>query len=75
MSQSSPDMNTQPQRPGIDFPGVGCGLVIQRDDGKILMLRRMKRPRPGLGALLAARWIRWNHLWKRPAVKPRKKPA
>lgn len=48
MSQSSPDMNKQqPQRPGIDFPGVGCGLVIRKDDGKVLMLRRLKAPEAG----------------------------
>lgn len=29
--------------PGIDFPGVGCGLVIKRD-GKVLLCRRMKSP-------------------------------
>lgn len=32
--------------PGIDFPGVGCGLVIRRD-GKVLLCRRMKAPEAG----------------------------
>lgn len=32
--------------PGIDFPGVGCGLVIKRD-GKVLLCRRMKSPEAG----------------------------
>jgi ADP-ribose pyrophosphatase YjhB (NUDIX family) len=31
-------------RPGIDFPGVGAGLVILRDDGRVLLCRRIKAP-------------------------------
>ncbi|KKX33833.1 NUDIX domain-containing protein [Rhizobium sp. LC145] len=34
-------------RPGIDFPGVGAGLVILRDDGKVLLYRRVKAPEAG----------------------------
>lgn len=34
-------------KPGIDFPGVGCGLVIQRADGHVLMCRRLKAPEAG----------------------------
>lgn len=33
--------------PGIDFPGFGAGLVIQRDDGKILLYKRLKAPEAG----------------------------
>lgn len=33
--------------PGISFPGVGAGLVIRRDDGKILLCRRMNAPEAG----------------------------
>ncbi|MDP9836673.1 ADP-ribose pyrophosphatase YjhB (NUDIX family) [Neorhizobium huautlense] len=33
--------------PGIDFPGVGCGLIIQRADGKVLLYRRVKAPEAG----------------------------
>ena len=33
--------------PGIDFPGLGVGLVILRDDGKVLLYRRMKAPEAG----------------------------
>ncbi|ABR60324.1 NUDIX domain-containing protein [Sinorhizobium medicae] len=29
--------------PGVDFPGLGCGLAIVRD-GKILLCRRLKAP-------------------------------
>lgn len=29
--------------PGIDFPGVGCGLAVVKD-GKLLLYRRMKAP-------------------------------
>jgi ADP-ribose pyrophosphatase YjhB (NUDIX family) len=32
--------------PGIDFP-VGAGLVILRDDGKVLLCRRLKAPEAG----------------------------
>ncbi|WP_331374396.1 NUDIX hydrolase [Sinorhizobium chiapasense] len=32
--------------PGVDFPGVGCGLAIMRD-GKILLCRRLKAPEAG----------------------------
>ncbi|UIK07376.1 NUDIX domain-containing protein [Neorhizobium galegae] len=34
-------------KPGIDFPGVGAGLVIVRDDGKVLLCRRLKAPEAG----------------------------
>lgn len=34
-------------RPGIDFPGVGAGLAIVRDDGKVLLCRRLKAPEAG----------------------------
>jgi len=33
--------------PGVDFPGVGCGLVIQREDGRVLLCRRLKAPEAG----------------------------
>ncbi|WP_137131227.1 NUDIX domain-containing protein [Rhizobium sp. FY34] len=33
--------------PGIDFPGFGVGLVIRRQDGKILLYKRMKAPEAG----------------------------
>jgi len=32
---------------GVDLPGVGCGLVIRRADGRILLCRRMKPPEAG----------------------------
>lgn len=34
-------------RPGIDFPGVGVGLVIGRADGLVLLYRRMNAPEAG----------------------------
>ena len=34
-------------KPGIDFPGVGAGLVILRDDGRVLLCRRLKAPEAG----------------------------
>jgi 8-oxo-dGTP diphosphatase len=33
-------------KPGLDFPGVGSGLVIQRD-GKVLLYKRVKPPEAG----------------------------
>ncbi len=33
-------------KPGIDFPGVGSGLVIRRD-GKVLLYKRVKAPEAG----------------------------
>lgn len=32
--------------PGVDFPGVGVGLVLLRD-GKVLLCRRLKAPEAG----------------------------
>lgn len=34
-------------KPGADFPGVGCGLVIQRADGRVLLCKRLKAPEAG----------------------------
>ncbi len=34
-------------KPGVDFPGVGCGLVIQRADGRVLLYKRLKAPEAG----------------------------
>ena len=33
-------------RPGIDFPGVGCGLAVMKD-GKLLLCRRLRAPESG----------------------------
>lgn len=33
-------------RPGVDFPGFGCGLAIIRD-GKLLLYKRLKAPEAG----------------------------
>lgn len=33
--------------PGIDSPGVGAGLVIMREDGKILLYRSLRPPEAG----------------------------
>lgn len=34
-------------RPGVDFPGVGVGLIVRQPDGKVLMCRRLKTPEAG----------------------------
>ncbi|MFD1744117.1 NUDIX domain-containing protein [Rhizobium helianthi] len=33
--------------PGVDFPGLGTGLVIVRGDGKLLLYKRVKAPEAG----------------------------
>lgn len=33
--------------PGIDFPGVGTGLVIRNADGHILLYKRLRAPEAG----------------------------
>jgi len=33
-------------RPGVDFPGVGCGLAVVKD-GKLLLCKRLKAPESG----------------------------
>jgi 8-oxo-dGTP diphosphatase len=33
--------------PGQDYPGIGVGLIIRRDDGRVLMCRRLKTPEAG----------------------------
>ncbi|MGP4727067.1 NUDIX domain-containing protein [Agrobacterium deltaense] len=40
------DSMTPTSRPGLDFPGVGVGLVIMRD-GRVLLCRRQKAPEAG----------------------------
>jgi ADP-ribose pyrophosphatase YjhB (NUDIX family) len=32
---------------GQDYPGIGVGLIIRRDDGRVLMCRRLKAPEAG----------------------------
>lgn len=34
-------------KPGLDFPGLGVGLVIRRADGKVLVCKRLKAPEAG----------------------------
>ncbi|MDR6189833.1 8-oxo-dGTP diphosphatase [Agrobacterium pusense] len=40
------DTMTSTIKPGLDFPGVGVGLVILRE-GRLLLCRRMKAPEAG----------------------------
>ncbi|MBT9372362.1 NUDIX domain-containing protein [Rhizobium sp. CSW-27] len=48
-------------RPGIDFPGVGCGLVIERADGHILLYRRMKAPEAGYWNIVGGKVDHMEH--------------
>lgn len=38
---------TQNALPGQDYPGIGVGLIIRREDGRVLMCRRLKAPEAG----------------------------
>ena len=42
-------------RPGLDFPGVGCGLVVQRPDGRVLLYRRLKAPEAGFWTIVGGK--------------------
>ncbi|MGK6314910.1 NUDIX domain-containing protein [Neorhizobium sp. DT-125] len=42
-------------KPGMDFPGVGAGLVILRDDGKVLLCRRLKAPEAGFWSIVGGK--------------------
>ncbi|WP_117191202.1 NUDIX domain-containing protein [Rhizobium terrae] len=42
-------------KPGIDFPGVGAGLVIMRDDGRVLLCRRLKAPEAGCWSIVGGK--------------------
>jgi 8-oxo-dGTP diphosphatase len=33
--------------PGVDAPGLGCGLAILREDGRLLLYRRVRAPEAG----------------------------
>ncbi|WJR66663.1 NUDIX domain-containing protein [Neorhizobium sp. CSC1952] len=42
-------------KPGIDFPGVGAGLVILREDGRVLLCRRLKAPETGFWSIVGGK--------------------
>jgi len=48
-------------KPGIDFPGVGAGLVILRDDGKVLLCRRLKAPEAGFWNIVGGKVDTMEH--------------
>lgn len=47
-------------QPGIDFPGVGCGLVIRRD-GKVLLYKRVKSPEAGHWSIVGGKVDHMEH--------------
>lgn len=47
--------------PGIDFPGVGSGLIIQRGDGKVLLYRRVKAPEAGHWSIVGGKVDQMEH--------------
>lgn len=50
-----------PAQPGVDFPGVGAGLVIRRQDGKILLYKRMKAPEAGFWNIVGGKVDHLEH--------------
>ncbi len=68
----TPEKTTQ--RPGNDFPGVGVGMVIRRDD-RFLLYRRYDRRKPAIGISSAAKWTSWNRRAMPQSVKPWRKPG
>lgn len=50
--------------PGIDFPGVGCGLIIQRGDGKVLLYRRVKAPEAGHWNIVGGKVDQMEHSYE-----------
>ncbi|MGV1915793.1 NUDIX domain-containing protein [Rhizobium sp. 22-785-1] len=47
-------------RPGIDFPGVGCGLVIRRA-GTVLLYKRVKPPEAGHWSIVGGKVDHMEH--------------
>ncbi len=47
--------------PGIDFPGVGCGLIIQRADARVLLYRRVKAPEAGHWSIVGGKVDQMEH--------------
>ncbi|WP_210105159.1 NUDIX domain-containing protein [Neorhizobium galegae] len=50
-----------PPKPGSDFPGVGAGLVIRRDDGCILLYKRVKAPEAGFWNIVGGKIDHMEH--------------
>lgn len=48
-------------RPGSDFPGVGAGLLIRRDDGRILLYKRVKAPEAGFWNIVGGKIDHMEH--------------
>ena len=48
-------------KPGVDFPGVGCGLVIQRADGRVLLCKRLKVPEAGFWNIVGGKVDMMEH--------------
>jgi ADP-ribose pyrophosphatase YjhB (NUDIX family) len=40
---------------GQDYPGIGVGLIIRRDDGRVLMCRRLKAPEAGRWSIVGGK--------------------
>lgn len=47
--------------PGIDFPGVGTGLVIRNADGHILLYKRMRAPEAGFWNIVGGKVDHLEH--------------
>ncbi|WP_137133880.1 NUDIX domain-containing protein [Rhizobium sp. FKY42] len=48
-------------RPGLDFPGVGTGLVIRNADGHILLYKRLRAPEAGFWNIVGGKVDHLEH--------------
>lgn len=48
-------------RPGVDFPGVGTGLVIRNADGHILLYKRLRAPEAGFWNIVGGKVDHLEH--------------
>lgn len=52
---------TQSSLPGQDYPGIGVGLIIRREDGRVLMCRRLKAPESGYWNIVGGKIDKMEH--------------
>ncbi|MCJ8509673.1 NUDIX domain-containing protein [Rhizobium lemnae] len=48
-------------RPGVDFPGVGTGLVIRNADGHVLLYKRLRAPEAGFWNIVGGKVDHLEH--------------
>lgn len=50
-----------PGLPGVNFPGVGAGLVVRRADSKILLYKRVNAPEAGFWNIVGGKVDHLEH--------------